>query len=243
MTCASIHLTTWRNGMKKKLVYSLLLSIKGLSRIFYRHDISWIGDVPQNPWQDLRLVAFLNHTSLYEPLFVGWFPSHFLKRIAYHGLMPIAKKALQRPVMGHFFKLVVGDVVSVTRKKDHTWEEMFQRLKSDAMVIIMPEGRMKRINGLDKHGKAMTMRGGIADLLKAIPSGRMLLTYSGGMHHIQAPGQPVPRIFKTLRMHLENIDIARYREGILKKSGEANFKECVISDLETRRDQYCPIQN
>ena len=103
MTCASIHLTTWRNGMKKKLVYSLLLSIKGLSRIFYRHDISWIGDVPQNPWQDLRLVAFLNHTSLYEPLFVGWFPSHFLKRIAYHGLMPIAKKALQRPRNGALF--------------------------------------------------------------------------------------------------------------------------------------------
>lgn len=228
--------------MRKQLVYSLLLSVKGVSRICYRHDISWIGDVPEHPWKNLRIVAFLNHTSLYEPLFVGWFPNHFLKRIAYYGLMPIARKALHRPVMGHFFKLAVGNVVSVTRKKDHTWDEMFHRLKSDSMVIIMPEGRMKRADGLDKHGKPMTIRGGIADLLKSIPSGRMLLTYSGGMHHIQAPGQPVPRIFKTMRMHLENIDISRYREGILKKSGYANFKKFVISDLENRRDLYCPPQ-
>ena len=55
--------------MRKQFVYSLLLSVKCLSRIFYGHDISWIGDVPKNPWENLRLVAFLNHTSLYDRVF------------------------------------------------------------------------------------------------------------------------------------------------------------------------------
>jgi hypothetical protein len=40
---------------------------------------------------------------------VGWFPNNFLKRIATKGLMPVADKALQRPVMGNFFNLVAGN--------------------------------------------------------------------------------------------------------------------------------------
>lgn len=227
--------------MRKKLVYSLLLSVKNVSRLFYGYDISWVGDVPPNPWKNLRLVVFLNHTSLFEPLFVGWFPNHFLRRIAYNGLMPIASKALRRPIMGHFFNLVVGNVVSITRKKDHTWDAVFDRLATDSMVIIMPEGRMKRKNGLDKHGKPMTVRGGIADLLQSIPSGRMLLTYSGGLHHIQAPGQPLPCVFKTMRMRLENIDIAGYRDSLLRRCGGPDFKKGVVRDLESRRDLYCPV--
>jgi hypothetical protein len=48
------------------------------------------------------------------------------------------------------------------------------------------------------------VRGGIADILEAIPSGRMLLAYSGGLHHVQAPGEHVPRPFRTLYLNLES---------------------------------------
>ena len=65
------------------------------------------------------------------------------------------------------------------------------------MVIILPEGRMKRENGLDLHGNPMNVRGGIADILLAMKQGRMLIAYSGGLHHVQFPGG-VPRIFKTV---------------------------------------------
>ena len=227
--------------MRAKFVYGLLLMIKALSRLFYRFDIKWIGDSPQAPWVNLRLVTFLNHTSLYEPLFVGWFPNHFLKRIAYKGIMPVADKALKRPVMGHFFNLVAHNVVSITRSNDHTWQRVINETTPDAMVVIMPEGRMMRKNGLDKHGKPMTVRGGIADLLLAIPNGRMLLTYSGGIHHVQAPGERWPRLFKTLRMGLQEVDIAAYRSSIMQKAGSQGFKAAVVEDLESRRDRYCPV--
>jgi len=228
------------NMTRENLVYGLLRSVKTLSRCFFRFDISWIGESLDRSWDSIRLVAFLNHTSLFEPLFVGWFPDEFLKRIASKGLMPVADKALQRPVMGNFFNLVAGNVVPISRMKDQTWLTLLDHIHSDSMVIIMPEGRMMRRGGLDKNGKPMTVRGGIADLIQKIPHGRILMAYSGGLHHVQAPGQLIPRLFKTVQMRLESIDIHQYRERLLLNGGYKDFKTAVIRDFEFRRDRFCP---
>ena len=226
--------------MREECIYTMLRGIKGLSRLFYRFDIRWVHQPPAEPWRKLRLVTFLNHTSLYEPLFVGGFPNKFIRRIAFQGLMPVADKATRRPLMGFFFRMVARNVVTITRKNDHTWDQVLTTVQPDSMVIIMPEGRMMRANGLDKKGRPMTVRGGIADILQSIPEGRMLLTYSAGLHHVQIPGQsPLPRLFKTLRMRLERIDIADYRRKLLDASGPAGFKRALIRDLEARRDRYC----
>ena len=229
--------------MREKCIYTMLRGIKGVSRLFYRFDIQWVHEPPQTPWRHLRLVTFLNHTSLYEPLFVGGFPNAFIRRIAYQGLMPVADKATCRPLMGFFFRMVAKNVVAITRKNDRTWNRVLSTVQPDSMVIIMPEGRMMRADGLDKNGQPMTVRGGIADILGAIPGGRMLLTYSAGLHHVQIPGQnPLPRLFKTLRMRLESIDIADYRQKLLDEFGPAGFKQALIRDLEDRRDRYCFAQ-
>jgi hypothetical protein len=103
----------------------------------------------------------------------------------------------------------------------------------------MPEGRMMRANGLDKNGRPMTVRGGIADIVSSIPEGRMLLTYSAGLHHVQTPGQRIPKVFKTLRMRLEAVDIAAYRRRLMDRCGPHGFKKALIGDLESRRDRYC----
>ena len=66
--------------MREQIVYALLLTIKFFSKACYRIDISWIANIPEDPWKNLRQVTFLNHASLYEPLFVGRFPNHLLKR-------------------------------------------------------------------------------------------------------------------------------------------------------------------
>ncbi len=87
------------------------------------------------------------------------------------------------------------------------------------MVMILPEGRMMRRNGLDSNGQPMTVRGGIADILDAIPDGRMLLAYSGGLHHVQAPGDGLPRLFRSIRLNLEAVDIADYRAARRAEAG------------------------
>ena len=224
-------------------VYGLLRSVKALSQCFYRYDISWIGELPQKPWQKIKLIAFLNHTSFYEPIFVGWFPNEFLRRIATCGMIPVAVEAMQRPLLGNFFKLVAGNVVPITRLKDKTWLNVINQVHSDTMVIIMPEGRMMRKNGLDKNGQPMTVRGGIADLIAKIPSGKILMAYSGGLHHIQAPGELIPRVFKTVKMRLECIDIQKYRDKLRLYNGYAGFKSAVIEDLERRRNLFCPVSS
>jgi len=227
--------------VREYLVFTILLSIKIFSRLFYRVDMHWIGEVPPDPWRHHRLVAVLNHTSLYESLYTGGCPNHFLWRLARHGVVPIAQKTADRAVVGRFYSLVAKRVISITRERDETWREVLRTIDPDAMVIILPEGRMKRSSGLDAHGKPMTVRGGVADILETIGEGRMLLAYSGGLHHVQAPGDRFPRLFKTIRMNLEVMDIGTYREARMADAGHPRgFKRAVVQDLERRRDLYCP---
>ncbi|HYL06364.1 MAG TPA: 1-acyl-sn-glycerol-3-phosphate acyltransferase [Thermoanaerobaculia bacterium] len=226
--------------MRSYLVFLLLVLVKVFSRLFYRVDMQWIGDPPADRWRHIRLLVVLNHTSLYEPLFTGGVPLSFLWRIARHGVVPIAQKTAVRPLIGHFYKLIAARVISITRERDESWDKVLAHVDPDAMVALLPEGRMKRSTGLDAAGQRMTVRGGIADLLQALGAGRMLLAYSGGLHHVQAPGERFPRPWKTIRMRLELVDIASYRAALLARAGAAGFKRAVIEDLERRRDLLCP---
>lgn len=219
-------------------VFTLLLVLKYLSKIFYRHDFAWVGEAQPDPWRGHRLVAFLNHTSLFEPVFLGGVPNHFIWRIAAHGVVPAADKTTGRPLVGMIFKFIAHHVIAITRERDHTWFQVLNTIDPQSMVIIAPEGRMKRANGLDLQGKPLSVRGGIADILLAIKEGRMLAAYSGGLHHVQIPGR-VPRVFKTVRMRLELIDIARYIDEMMESGGAEQFKKNVMRDLDARRDTYC----
>jgi hypothetical protein len=224
------------------LVFLILLGVKIVSRIFYRIEFEWIGDPPRDRWKHHRIMAFLNHTSLYEPLYAGGVPNSWLWRLARHGVAPIASKTADRPLVGRFFGLIAQNVISITRARDETWSEVLRQIDPDAMVAILPEGRMKRANGLDSQGRPMTVRGGIADILESIDDGRMLLAYSGGLHHVQVPGEKNPRVFQTLRMRLELVDIGAYREQMMAVYGPRGFKKAVAEDLERRRDLYCPVR-
>jgi hypothetical protein len=223
------------------LVFTLLCLVKLFARLFYRIEVKWIGDVPPDRWRHHQLVAILNHTSLYEALFAGVCPNHFLWRMARHGVVPIARKTADRAVVGRFYGLVAQRVISITRERDESWREVLRTIDPDAMVMILPEGRMKRANGLDGEGRPMTVRGGIADILETIGEGRMLLAYSGGLHHVQVPGDRFPRLFKTIRMNLEVVDIGAYREARMAEAGNPKgFKRAVVDDMERRRDAFCP---
>lgn len=226
--------------IRSALVFSLLMVLKVLSRIFYRPDMTFIEPAPPDPWADLRLVAFLNHTSLFEPVFLGGVPRSFAWRLAAHGVIPAAEKTTDRPLVGLIFKFVAHHVVAITRERDNTWFEVLNRIDPRSMVVIAPEGRMKRENGLDANGNPMTVRGGIADILLAVKSGRMLIAYSGGLHHVQIPGKKRVGVFQTVRMRIENVEIADYIAEQMAKGGPENFKRAVREDLEQRRDRYCP---
>jgi 1-acyl-sn-glycerol-3-phosphate acyltransferase len=219
--------------------YPLLLAVKALSRLFFRIDVDWVEDPGRVDWEQLRIVAILNHTSLYEPLFAGGVENRLLRQIASRGVVPVAEKTLNRPLVGMFFRLVAPDVVPVTRQRDASWQELVDRIGPRSLVLLAPEGRMKRSTGLDSDGNPMTVRGGIADVLRGIPDGLMLLGYSGGLHHVQHPGELLPRPFQRIAMRFELLDIRRYREEIQEQAGRHAFKHAVIRDLEARRDRIC----
>ncbi|MEZ5331684.1 MAG: hypothetical protein R2991_06450 [Thermoanaerobaculia bacterium] len=227
--------------MRPLMSFTALLGIKVVSRLFYRLEMSWVeGREPEDPWNDVRLLCLLNHTSLFEPLFAGVAPNRFLWEIAHRAVVPAADKTMRRPIVGRFIGMLVRHPVSITREPDHTWEAVLSRIEERSMVIILPEGRMRRATGLDSEGQPMSARGGIADILHVLQSGKMLIGYSGGLHHVQVPGQTLPRAFKTLRIRFEQLDIARYRGRLLVEHGEQGFKRALKADLDRRRDLYAP---
>lgn len=229
--------------MQAFVSYCLLRLIKLLGRAFYTLESGWVGTYEDDPWKaDIRIVAILHHTSLYEPIFAGICPNHFLRRISRLGVVPIADKTLERPIVGAFFRMIAANVVPITRKRDDTWRVVVQQAGPGKMVMILPEGRMKRATGLDADGRPMTVRGGIADLIESTGEGKMLLAYSGGLHHVQAPGDKLPKLFRTVRLNLELVDVARYRDAVLAAAEPGDsFRRSVVIDLERRRDLYSPV--
>lgn len=229
--------------MRSYAVFLLLLLVKYASRVLYRARLEWAATPPDDPWADLRILAMLNHTSLFEPIYAALAPNRLLWQIAAHGVVPVAQKTTDRRLVGRFFGFVAHQVVSVTRERDHTWSDLMSRVEDPkALIVILPEGRMMRRTGLDSHGQPMTVRGGIADIIKAVPGGRMLLAYSGGLHHVHAPGDRFPRFFRRVRLCVEVVDIEDYRRRLLETAGDEEFKRVVIQDLTRRRDESCPVE-
>lgn len=229
--------------MRAIITWCLLVLVKLVSTICFRLRSEWVEPVPEHPWRGIRLVAILHHTSLFEWLLGGFAPWSLLWQFARHGVLPVAEKTIRRPVVGWFFGILVRHVVVITRQRDHTWNEVLKRIDDPkAVIVILPEGRMKRRNGLDSSGNPMTVRGGIADILQSLPSGRMLLVYSGGLHHIQAPGEALPRPFRTIRMRKEVVDIPAYVASLGGIEDPMAFRRAVIQDLERRRDSLCPTR-
>ena len=223
--------------LRSAMVFTMLVILKVLSRIFYRPDFAFIGPTPVDPW-DVRLVVFLNHTSLFEPVFLCGVPVRFIWRLAAHGVIPAADKTTDRPLVGIVFRFVAHSVIPITRQRDQTWFAVLDKIDPKSMVVIAPEGGLKRETGLDLHGKPMTVRGGVSDIMLAIEQGRMLLAYSGGLHHVQIPGK-IPNLFERVQMRIENLEISDYVAEQMARGGADEFKRNVIRDLEARRDTYC----
>lgn len=217
--------------------FLFLASIKVWSLLFFRFTVEWVGRRPKHPFRDAHVGLLLNHTSLFEPIFLAVLPFSWLWELSLRGLLPGADSTLDRPVAGRFFKFLVPNAVSVTRNRDKTWRDFIAQVHRHTIILMSPEGRMKRRTGLDKHGRPMTMRGGIADVLERKQEGTLVLLYSAGLHHVQAPGEGWPNLFQHVRARLEEVPIERYKQK--RGHGTPEFRTNVMKDLETRRDRHC----
>jgi hypothetical protein len=223
--------------------FLLLLCLKAVARAFYFPDAKDIdgGPIPGAPWNAIRLICFLNHTSLYEPIFAASVPNRLMWQIAARAVMPIADITLDRPILGPFLRALVPRAVRITREPDDTWDALMDTIDENGLVIILPEGRMRRANGLDRHNKPMTARGGVVQIMEKMGHGQMLMAYSGGLHHVQTPGQTLPHLFKTIRIRFELLEISEYLAAMRAQAPDGRLKSAVKADLDRRRDLYAPM--
>jgi hypothetical protein len=194
--------------------------------------------------ENIRCLVLLNHTSFFEFFFMPAFTRKFLSHLQSSALnVPVAQETLDNyPPLRFIFKTLAGSqgcVVPVSRKRDSTWNDYLKSGK-DNIWFLMPEGRMKRSTGLDKHGKKMTVQGGLADVLKEIPDGKLVVLYSGGLHHVAHPGVWLPRVFKKMHYKLELLDIAELNERFNSKGSFKRYMINLVDFFDKKRDQVCP---
>ncbi len=142
----------------------MLTTIKLLAKVFYHFDDHWYSSHGKSDWQNVRVVIILNHTSLFEPLFVRDIPLSFLWRLSNKLILPGADTTLKRPIVGKTFRILVPKCIPISRKYDESWNAFLNQIEDDSNTAILPEGRMKRSSGLDKDGNQMSIRPGVVDI-------------------------------------------------------------------------------
>jgi len=227
-------------GLRVLISRLIAVFLWGFSRLFYRFETRWINPPSAALWREIRVFAFMHHTSLMEPLFFGAFPLSFLWWAAAKARIPGADKTMKRPIVGKFYQFFSPNTIAISRKRDASWEQFLAGVNPDVLVALAPEGRMMRPNGLDSEGKAMSVRGGIADILLRMGKGKMLLAYSGGLHHVNQPGQKGVRLFQTLRMNFEWLEIADYLHSFATTE-PSHLRVLVARDLEARLALHRPV--
>lgn len=224
--------------MKTLITFSVLVLIKLFGKAFYQIRTTWLDETRINT-KRLKLIILLNHTSLFEPIYLAVLPLSVLWKIARSGVLPGADITMSRPIMGWFFRLVTPSTIPISRRRDKTWRDFLARIEEGSIILIAPEGRMKRPGGLDKQGNPMTVRGGISDVFEQTHQGQILFAYSGGLHHIMTPDEKLPRLFKPIRIALEAIEIDTYKTALGFGRDPRLLRIEVAKDLEKRRDNHC----
>ena len=219
------------------LRYLFLVGTKILGRALFSAQARWVGPRPPDAFHDVRLLVILNHTSLYELLMTSVTPSTALWALASRGVYPGAAGTLERPLVGLIYRLISPRAVPISRSRDESWQVFLDSIKPTSFVMILPEGRMKRPGGLDKNGRPMRVRPGVVDILQRLGHGKLLLSYSGGLHHVQAPGERLPRLFQPIEWTFEEVEISDYLAGFGPLDDEA-LREAVVADLARRRDTW-----
>jgi len=224
--------------MIRLIRFTLLCLVKVICLLLYRFKLTWISQERFEQFSQVQLIVLLNHTSLYEPVFIGVAPFHVLWRLSGELIAPGADITLNdRPIVGRIYHALLPGMIPISRKKDDTWQHFLDKASGNCLVAILPEGRMKRRDGLDKHGQPMTVRGGVADVLSVKDKGKILFVYSQGLHHIHTPGDAFPKIFKAVKAKAELIDISSYKASLQYESSDS-FKRAVIQDMQNRLEQH-----
>lgn len=228
------------NRFSQAFSFCVMSLVKVLSYPFFWFDIKWLSKKQQEELSQVRLIVLLNHTSLYEALFVRLAPYPYLWKIARHLMVPVADITTKRPLVGKFFHALLPGVTPISRKRDDSWTSFIERINDEAIVAILPEGRMRRHDGKDKHGKEMSVRTGIADIIEKLESGNILFIYSGGMHHIQIPGQRFPRLFKKIKTNMEIVTVEEYKDALYHPEVKSR-KVAFVRDIQNRLEEFTPF--
>src|SRR5665647_593599 len=107
--------------MQRIICFFILVTIKIVSMVFWRLEYKWLNPTPPDPWKKAKMIVLMNHTSLFEPIYVQAFSFSYLWYLSARMNVPGADITLNRPIVGRFWKMMVPNIVAVTRRNDGSW--------------------------------------------------------------------------------------------------------------------------
>ena len=128
-----------RSMLRRILAFFILASIKTVGRLLFSFNVEHQGE-QRVAWSEVRLIAWLNHTSLYDVFLISVIPYRTLWRASKDCLTPIAEKTYRRPVVGFIFRNLTMSKSSVSQKRDDTWSQFLGSITHASMVALFPEG-------------------------------------------------------------------------------------------------------
>ena len=222
--------------------FSILMTVKTVFRCFYRFEVpvhTMHLEDSKPDYSKVKLFLLLNHTSLFEPAFLAGFSNSLLWQMSNRFVYPVATKTMKKPLFNRIFRSLAPKTVPISRKRDGSWEKFINEVEADSMVGIAPEGHMKRTNGLDGKGCPLVVRPGFTDVMKKLDGGQVMILYSGGLHHVQAPGTGLPKPFKTIRGRLEIWSREVFTKQATSLYPELEYGEALAKFVTLRRDLFC----
>ncbi len=227
------------------MTYFFARILKVFLKFFYRYK-AYGCSLKEQDLSNTRCIILLNHTSLFEFLALPFVPNQLLRKIVGNAKLAGADTTFQNmPFIRRVYQFLSREAVSISRKRDQTWNRFIESNLVKPIWMLAPEGRMKRPDGFDKNGLKMTVKGGIADILSRLDEGNLLVGYSGGLHHIAPPGHKIPRIGKTIQYYFEVYSISQLNKKMGLKSKDTDSKDWqdyrknMIHFLEKKRDTIC----
>ena len=214
--------------------FSILLFLKFFCFVFFFTKVNY-KNTKNIPWEKINLILFLNHTSLFEFIFITIVPIKYLWRMSEKLIFPVADISYDKFLFGNFIKKLGPYPIRISRKRDKSWSYFLRKLTNDKILIFPAEGRMRRKTGLDKDGKPLTVRSGVCDILKKYESCPFLIMYSHGIHHVYAPEDKLPKLFKRISITIEMLSVSDYCKKFTKDS--VLNKKALRSDLDRKRDE------
>lgn len=209
-----------------------------LVKILYRCSWTWIGKNSDRGFQDMKALFLMNHTSYADHMIFVLVPINVIYKMFWNARIAVAQHQVKN--FKGLLQYLENNIVPLSRQRDDSWNNYLSNANAKSIFVMYPEGTRMSPEGLDKNGKKVRVKGGVADILELLPDGDIVILYLDGFYEILGAGMKFPKLFKKVRVTAEVVDIAALKHELAytgRHEDRYDFRVRFIEWFEKRKQE------